>query len=120
MVNTSEFALMSPAAVCEVLGERLKQARLTQELTQKEVAEKAGVERKTVLNAEKGKVQLEILVAILQVLDLTAQLDQFLPPQPVSPLQLAKLQGKRRRRPPRQAKSGGQSNIAPAEEDDAW
>ena len=72
MVNTSEFALMSPAAVCEVLGERLKQARLTQELTQKEVAEKAGVERKTVLNAEKGKVQLEILVAILQAAVLLA------------------------------------------------
>ncbi|QKX17178.1 helix-turn-helix transcriptional regulator [Microbulbifer sp. YPW1] len=88
----------SPAAIAEALGQRLKQARLNRDLTQIEVAERAGVSRKAVLNAEKGKAQLEVLVAILQALDLTAQLDSFLPPQPPSPIQLAKLQGKQRQR----------------------
>ncbi|MBT0585583.1 helix-turn-helix transcriptional regulator [Alteromonas oceanisediminis] len=86
------------AALAEELGERLKQARLNRDLTQSEVAALAGVARKTVLNAEKGKVQLDILIAILMALDLTEQLDLFLPKQPVSPLQLAKLQGKKRQR----------------------
>ena len=88
----------SPAAIAEALGQRLKQARLNRDLTQIEVAERAGVSRKAVLNAEKGKAQLEVLVAILQALDLTTQLDSFLPPQPPSPIQLAKLQGKQRQR----------------------
>ena len=88
----------SPAAIAEALGERLKQARLNRDITQAEAAELAGVSRKVVLNAEKGKVQLESLIAILAALDLTAQLDNFLPPQPPSPIQLAKLQGKRRQR----------------------
>lgn len=88
----------SPAAMAEELGERLKQARLNADLTQVEVAELAGVTRKSVLNAEKGKVQLEVLVAIMTALKLTAQLDNFLPVQDVSPIQLAKLQGRKRQR----------------------
>lgn len=85
-------------ALTEEIGDRLKQARLNRDLTQSEVATLAGIARKTVLNAEKGKVQLEILVAILIALDLTEQLDIFLPKQDISPLQLAKLQGKKRQR----------------------
>lgn len=86
------------SALAEEIGERLKQARLNRDLTQSEVAVLAGVARKTVLNAEKGKVQLEILIAIMMALDLTGHLDLFLPKQAISPLQLAKLQGKKRQR----------------------
>lgn len=84
--------------LAEEIGERLKQARLNQDLTQSEVALLAGVARKTVINAEKGKVQLDIFIAIMMALDLTEQLDLFLPKQTISPLQLAKLQGKKRQR----------------------
>jgi putative transcriptional regulator len=89
---------MTASAFAEEIGERLKQARLNRDLTQSEVAVLAGVARKTVLNAEKGKVQLEILIAIMMALDLTDQIDLFLPKQEISPLQLAKLQGKKRQR----------------------
>jgi len=88
----------SAAALAEELGTRLKQARLNRNLTQSEVAVSAGIARKTVINAEKGKVQLDIMMAILIALDLTDQLDLFLPKQEISPLQLAKLQGKKRQR----------------------
>jgi putative transcriptional regulator len=88
----------APAAIAEELGERLKQARLNADMTQVEVAERAGVTRKSVLNAEKGKATLEVLIAIMGALKLTAQLDNFLPVQDVSPLQLAKLQGRKRQR----------------------
>mgnify|MGYP000392150865 CR=1 FL=1 len=80
------------------LGERLKQARLNLDLTQVETAERAGVSRKAVLNAEKGQATLEVFVAIMHALGLGAQLDSFLPPPPVSPVQLAKLHGKKRKR----------------------
>ena len=88
----------TPIAIAEELGERLKQARLNRDMTQLEVAERAGVSRKAVLNAEKGIARLEILVAVMAVLDLTRQLDLFLPPQDVSPIQLARLKGKARQR----------------------
>lgn len=92
------FEAKSAAAIAEELGERLKQARLNQNKTQAEVAELVGVSRKTILNAEKGKAQLDVFVAILQALDLVEQLDRFLPPQLISPIQLAKLQGQQRQR----------------------
>ncbi|HGJ5863493.1 MAG TPA: helix-turn-helix transcriptional regulator [Arsenophonus nasoniae] len=88
----------SASAIAAELGERLKQARLNHDLTQAEVAELSGISRKTVLNAEKGNVQLENLIAIMAALNLLEQLDLFLPKQDISPIQLAKLQGKKRQR----------------------
>lgn len=93
-----ETNIVSPAAIAETLGERLKQARLNADLTQADTAKLAGVSRKVVLNAEKGKVQLEGLIAIMMALNLTAQLDNFLPKQTISPIALLKLQGKQRQR----------------------
>lgn len=88
----------SPSAIAAELGERLKRARLNLNLTQAEIAYQVGVSRKTVLNAEKGIAQLDIFVAIMSALNLTGQLDLFLPVQIISPLQLLKLQGKVRER----------------------
>lgn len=88
----------SPEAIAAELGERLRQARLNANLTQSAVAQRAGINRKAVVNAEKGKGQLISFVAILTALDLANQLNTFLPEQPLSPLQLARLQGAKRQR----------------------
>ena len=89
---------MSPAAVCETLGGRIRQARLNQDLTQKEVARRAGLSVKAVQSVETGTATLLSTVAVLQALGLAGQLDLFLPAQEISPLQLARLRGKRRKR----------------------
>ncbi len=88
----------SPSAIAEELGERLKQARLNANLTQTEVADRSGISRKVIMNAEKGKVQLESLVAIMVALNLSENLEVFLPIQEISPIQLARLKGKKRQR----------------------
>ncbi len=88
----------TPYAIAEILGARLKQARLNQNLTQNDVAEQIGLTRKAIINAEKGQVSVQHFVAILQILGLTSQLDLFLPERPISPIQLLKLQGKKRQR----------------------
>lgn len=98
------FNKMSPIAIAEQLGERLKQARLNADLTQAELASRTGINRRTILNAEKGKVQLKNLVAILVSLDMVEQINMFLPVQEISPLQLAKLEGKKRQRASRSRK----------------
>ncbi len=95
---TMKLENMSPTAIAEELGHRLKQARLNANLTQTEVASQTGLSRKTILNAEQGKVQLEKFIAILIALNLTSQLNIFLPIQEISPLQLAKLKGRKRQR----------------------
>jgi len=88
----------TPLAIAQELGERLKQARLNADMTQVDVAAQAGVSRKSVLNAEQGKAQLEVFIAILLALKLTSQLDNFLAVQEISPLQLSKLKGRKRQR----------------------
>jgi len=92
----------APSAIAEQLGERLKQARLNTNMTQTDVADQAGVSRKAVLNAEKGKAQLETFIAILSALNLTSQLEKFLAVQEISPIQLSKLKGRKRQRASRQ------------------
>jgi putative transcriptional regulator len=93
MLNAS-----TPHAIATELGDRIKVARLNADLTQKELAEKAGLSLKAVTNSEKGTSTLESIVAILVALELTEQLNSFIPKQEVSPVQLAKLQGKERKR----------------------
>lgn len=93
-ISNDETAL----ALTEKLGGRLKQARLNADLTQSALAARAGLTRKAVINAEKGKAQLVVFVSLLSALGLTEQLNNFLPEQPISPIQLAKLHGKKRRR----------------------
>ncbi len=88
----------SPDSIVKALGARLKQARLNSDMTQSEVALRAGVSRKTVMNAEKGQAQLVSLVAIMMALNLADNFDAFLPKQEISPIQLSKLQGKQRQR----------------------
>ena len=92
----------SATAIAEELGGRLKQARLDQDLTQADLAQRVGITRKALLQAEKGQAQLATFIAIMVALNLTEQLDLFLPKPAISPLQLAKLQGKQRQRASRQ------------------
>ncbi|TRW48387.1 helix-turn-helix transcriptional regulator [Aliidiomarina halalkaliphila] len=111
----------SSSAIAEELGQRLKQARLNRDYTQEQVAERAGVSRKAVVNAEKGKAQLVVFVAILDALELTEHLDRFLPPQPLSPIQLAKLQGKQRQRASGlRARSGSATSSTENEDTPEW
>jgi len=98
MGNIMKLENMSPIAIAEELGNRLKQVRLNADLTQAEVASRAGLNRRSILNAEKGKVQLKNLVAILVSMDIADQLNMFIPAQEVSPIQLAKLKGQERQR----------------------
>ena len=89
---------MSSAAIAAELGGRVKQARLNANVSQAELAARTGLNRRTIINAEKGQVQLENFVAILASLGMTEHLNIFLPAQDISPLQLAKLKGQERQR----------------------
>lgn len=102
---------LTPHAIASELGVRIKIARLNANLTQKALAQKAGISLKAVTNSEKGKTTLESIIAILIALEITEQLDSFIPRQEISPVQLMALQGKKRKRATSTPKSNIKSNI---------
>ena len=81
------------------IGERLKRHRLNRNLSQKEVAERAGIGLASVARLEDGKgATLANFIRVLTALDALDSLDAFLPVPSISPIQLAKLHGKERRK----------------------
>ena len=75
----------SPIYIAAVLGQRLKRIRLNLDMTQEEVASKAWVSRRTVLNAEKGDAKLSDLIAILGALNMLNNFNVLIPEVPLSP-----------------------------------
>ena len=50
-----DIYMLTDAAICNLLGENLKGARLKQNITQQKLAEEAGVSLSTVKKMEKGE-----------------------------------------------------------------
>ncbi|MEE4216233.1 MAG: helix-turn-helix transcriptional regulator [Xanthomonadales bacterium] len=107
-INLSE--LLTDDAVLAEIGARLARRRLDLQLTQADLAEQAGVAKRTVERIEAGaSTQLSTLVRLLRVLDLLPRLDQAIPEQPPRPMDLLRRKGKQRQRASsrgRQAETG--------------
>lgn len=98
-MHVEEYKIVSNAEVQRVIGERLKQERLNQNLTQVDLAKQCGVSRRTLVGAERGEGStLDTLISILRGLGILHRLVDVIPPAEPSPIQLAKLKGKRRQR----------------------
>jgi len=90
---------MTDEAILIELGERLAQYRVRLELTQAQLAEQAGVSKRTVERVESGQsAQTSSLIRILRVLELLPGLDSMLPETGPSPMDLLRLHGKQRKR----------------------
>ena len=88
---------MSNPAILSKLGARIKDTRIRKGITQVELAIAAGVAPLTIANIEKGKsVSTLIFIAVLRELDLLENLENLIPEAKISPLQLKKIQGKKR------------------------
>ena len=109
------FYGMSDKAILREIGRRVKQRRLTKNLTQESLAEMAGVNRMTIVKLEQGKPST--LLTFVQVLHALGNLDglaNFLHDQGPSPLQVAKMKGKERSR-------ASSSNVQPSDsEESSW
>ena len=102
----------SIAAILLEIGRRIQQERLNQNLSQAELSRKAGVSRKTMTNLETGEgCSLVTLLSVLRGLGRLDQLDAFLPDPGISPVELAKLQGKVRKRATGKRKTKGPKKV---------
>ena len=90
---------MSDPAILEVLGNFIKQTRLQQNKTQQQVAAAAGVNRSTIVQVENsGGGTLVSFIQILRALEQLQLFQSFEIRQQISPLQLAKIDQKKRQR----------------------
>jgi len=91
--------LLTDDAILAEIGKRIARCRLDRQLTQADVAEQAGVSKRTVERIEAGaSAQMSTVIRILRVLDLLPGLDHLIPEPGPRPMDLLKLKGKVRQR----------------------
>jgi len=96
---TKYLYAMSDPAILEILGNFIKQTRLQQNKTQQQVAVMAGINRSTIVQVENGGGgTLLSFIQILRALEQLQVLQNFELKQQISPLQLAKIDHKKRQR----------------------
>jgi transcriptional regulator with XRE-family HTH domain len=89
----------TPETIIMELGKRIAKLRIEQGITQAQVAERAGVAKRTIERIEAGgDIQLTTLIRLLRVLDLTNHLNLLIPEAMPSPMEMLKHQAKPRKR----------------------
>lgn len=97
---------MSDDAIISTIGEFVKYHRLEQDITQQELADKAGINRTTLWELESGnRVNLITLIQVLRILNKLHVFEEFKVSQRISPIKLAEIEMKKRQRA--RSKKGG-------------
>ncbi len=100
---------LADAAILRELGARLERRRIDTNLTQAQLAEEAGVSKRTLERIEAGRrTDLVMLVRVLRALKLVEGLENLISDRPQSPITLLKQKGRERKRVRRaRTQSGG-------------
>ena len=105
MSNYEDFSALPSNTITEQLGKKLEQIRLSQNISQADLAEAAGVSRSTMTRIADGKgISLDSFIRVMQALGLANHLAALLPDPSVRPVERAKQAGKQRRRASRKSK----------------
>ncbi len=92
------YAMTNKRILIEI-GSRIKQHRIKINLTQLELANKTGLSRVAISKIERGNgANLSSLIQILRMLDLLQNMEYLFPADEISPIELIKLKGKKRKR----------------------
>jgi transcriptional regulator with XRE-family HTH domain len=103
--NINSWYAMSDPALMETLGIYLKETRLSQNKTQAEIADAAGINRSTLSQLENGSGGTILsLIQVLRALEALHLFKNFQTEQKMSPLELARLEQSKRKR------AGGSKN----------
>lgn len=79
------------------IGGRIRRERLNRNITQADLALKAGISSRALQNLETGRPgTIALLIRVLRALEKLDALNYFLPEPGISPIQLAKLRGHER------------------------
>ena len=90
---------LTDQAVLKELGKRIAQYRINANLTQKTLANEAGISKRTLERLETGhSIQLSGLIRVLRSLELLNNLSALVPDAGPRPMDLLKMKGEKRRR----------------------
>ena len=90
---------LSDKAILEELAQRLVRCRVALNKTQEEVAESSGMGKRTLERIESGEdFRVSNLVKLLKALKMLDALDQLIPPEQISPVQLLDVRKSSRKR----------------------
>ncbi|NLD37788.1 MAG: helix-turn-helix transcriptional regulator [Desulfatiglans sp.] len=104
----TDWVAMSDRAIISAIGNYIKERRLSINKTQAQIAEKAGINRSTLVKIESGEsITLISLIQILRALDSLHILQTFKIEKIISPIELAKIEGRKRQRAREKKKDKG-------------
>lgn len=89
---------MSEQAIAQAIGSRVEALRVKKNINQETVAEEAGISRTTLRQLMAGKGTLLNLIAVLRVIGELDRLSSLVEEVRSSPIQMAKMAGKKRQR----------------------
>lgn len=90
---------LTDEAILKELGTRLERRRVDANLTQAELAEEAGISKRTLERIEAGdSTDFTMLIRVLRALKLLEGLETLIPDLPQSPITLLKARGRERKR----------------------
>ena len=94
-----DYQSASSDAIVATLGRRLDALRLSRNISQADLARKAGVSRSTMTRLADGKgVSLDSFVRVMQALQLADRLAAMLPDPGVRPVERLRFSGRKRQR----------------------
>ncbi len=93
-----DFYSMTDDGITRELGARIRSLRLRKNITQQQLSAATTLSLNAIKALESGKGKLSTVIAVLRELSVLNELDSFIPESSISPLQLARMQGKTRQR----------------------
>lgn len=94
-----DYSSMSDDRLALLFGEYIKHNRVEKNMSQDELATAAGLSRPAISLMERGRsMSLNSIIKVLRALDLLDVFETFKIPQVMSPMEMLKLQEKRRKR----------------------
>ncbi len=98
-ISSNEWYAMTDQALSKTIGHYIKRERVSQNKSQSQVAEEAGVSRSTLSLLERGEnVSISNFIQILRPLQLLHVMEVFKPFYEISPIAYAKMKMKDRKR----------------------
>ncbi len=89
---------MSDTAILKEIGSRIRALRLRKNRSQDELSAATLLSTNTIKSLEAGKAKMSTFIAVLRELGALDEIDNFIPEITVSPVELAKRQGRKRLR----------------------
>lgn len=99
MNHKEDFSISSSSTIAAALCKRLEEIRLSQNISQADLAKQAGVSRSTLTRIADGKgVSLDSFIRVMKALGLAGHLAALLPDPDVRPVELVRNEGRQRQR----------------------